>query len=70
MTVEILGRSVPLTLPTEVSIGDGVVEASGAFELNHADLGMQPFTVMLGALQVAEKMSFSYHIVARAEAAP
>lgn len=65
VTVQILGRSVPLTLPGTVTVGDGVVEASGQFDLDHADLGMQPFTVMLGALQVAEKMSFSYHIVAR-----
>lgn len=65
VTVEILGRSVPLTLPGKVTIGDGVIEASGQFDLNHADLGMQPFTVMLGALQVAENMSFSYRIVAR-----
>jgi len=26
---------------------------------------MQPFTVMMGALQVGEKLSFSYRIVAR-----
>ena len=33
--------------------------------LNHADLGMQPFSVMMGALQVGEKLSFSYRVVAR-----
>ena len=63
--VELLGRSVELTVPTEVSVEPERVEARGEFELTHADLGMQPFTVMMGALQVGEKLSFSYRIVAR-----
>ena len=63
--VELLGRAIELTLPTTVSVTPELVEASSEFELNHADLGMQPFSVMMGALQVGEKLSFSYHIVAR-----
>jgi polyisoprenoid-binding protein YceI len=64
LTVELLGRAVDLTVPTKVEVtADGVV-ATGQFELNHADLGMQPFTVMMGALQVGEKLSFSYRVVA------
>ena len=46
----------------------GELRAKGEFELNHADLGMQPFTVMLGALAVGEKLSFSYDIKARRDA--
>ncbi|HVY64503.1 MAG TPA: YceI family protein [Gammaproteobacteria bacterium] len=65
MKVELLGRSIDLTVPTKVTVTDDRVEASGEFELNHADLGMQPFSVMMGALQVGEKLSFSYHVVAR-----
>lgn len=67
VTVELLGRTVDLTVPTEVTIADGEVHAKGEFELNHADLGMQPFSVMLGALQVGEKLSFVYDIKARRE---
>jgi len=67
-TVEILGRSMPLTIPTQVSVDGDVITASGEFELNHADLGMKPFTVMLGALAVGEKLSFKYSIKARREA--
>jgi polyisoprenoid-binding protein YceI len=63
--VEILGRVVDLVLPTTIGVSPDLVEASGQFELDHADLGMQPFSVMMGALQVAPKLSFSYHIVAR-----
>jgi hypothetical protein len=65
ITVELLGRSVPLTVPTHVEVSADSVVASGEFELNHADLGMQPFSVMMGALQVGEKLSFSYRVIAR-----
>ena len=41
--------------------------AKGEFELNHADLGMKPFSVMMGALQVGEKLTFTYDVKARRE---
>jgi polyisoprenoid-binding protein YceI len=64
--VELLGRSVELTVPTKVEMhGDDVV-ASGEFDLTHTALGMMPFTVMLGALQVADNMKFVYRIHATA----
>jgi polyisoprenoid-binding protein YceI len=65
VTIELLGRSVPVVVPTEVTIDGDVLRAKGQFELNHADLGMQPFSVMMGALQVGEKLSFAYDVVAR-----
>jgi polyisoprenoid-binding protein YceI len=65
--VEMLGRTVDLTVPTEVSIDNGELRAKGEFELDHADLGMQPFSVMMGALQVGEKLSFIYDVKARRE---
>ena len=65
LKIELLGRTVDLTVPTKVMVTDDRVEASGEFDLNHADLGMQPFTALMGALSVGEKMSFSYHVVAR-----
>ncbi len=63
--VELLGRTVDLKVPTEVTIEDEVLRAKGEFELNHADLGMKPFSVMAGALQVGEKLSFRYDVTAR-----
>ena len=65
VTVEILGRSVALTIPTQVVVNDRIVEANGEFELTHEQLGMKPFSVAMGALQVADKMRFSYHIRAQ-----
>jgi len=63
--VEMLGRVIDLKVPTQVTIDGDQLRATGAFELNHADLGMQPFSVMAGALQVGEKLSFTYDIRAR-----
>jgi hypothetical protein len=63
--VQLLGRTVDLKVPTSVALEGDVLRARGEFELNHADLGMQPFSVMMGALQVGEKLSFSYDVTAR-----
>jgi len=68
ITVELLGRSVPITVPTKVELRGNELTASGEFELTHAQLGMMPFSVMLGALQVADKMKFVYRIHATAAA--
>ena len=37
---------------------------SGAFELTHAQLGLKPYSVALGALRVAEDMHVSYRLIA------
>jgi len=70
ITVELLGRSVPLTVPTKVEMHGDDLTASGEFDLTHATLGMMPFTVMLGALQVADNMKFVYRIHAVASPPP
>ena len=62
LAIEILGRTVELTLPTQVVVeGDSLV-ASGSFTLSHETLGMTPFSVMMGAVQVGEDLDFVYEI--------
>jgi polyisoprenoid-binding protein YceI len=63
--VEMLGRTIDLTVPTEVTIDGDQLRAKGEFELAHADLGMEPFTALAGALQVGETLSFTYDVTAR-----
>jgi hypothetical protein len=65
LTVDLVGKSIDLTVPAEVTVDDAGVAAHGTFELTHSELGLQPFSVMLGAIQVADKMSFSYDIKTR-----
>jgi hypothetical protein len=64
VTVEMLGRSVELSVPSTVRVEGDTLVASGEFSLEHADLGMEPFSVMMGALQVGKQLDFSYRIVA------
>jgi polyisoprenoid-binding protein YceI len=62
LTIRIAGKTVEVTAPAAVEIGPNTVEASGAFTLTHAELGLTPFSVMMGALQVAEEIGFEYDI--------
>jgi hypothetical protein len=62
LTIDLLGRSVTHTVPTSVVVeGDGLI-ATGEFALQHADLGMKPFSVMMGALQVGDQLDFIYRV--------
>ena len=65
LTIELLGRVVELQVPTTLLLDGDVLEATGTFRLSHSDLGMRPFTAMLGALRVAEEMDFKYRVRAQ-----
>jgi polyisoprenoid-binding protein YceI len=60
------GQTRTFSVPLSYELGDGVVSVSGAFALRQSDLGLTPFSAMLGALQVQDEMHISFHIVARA----
>jgi hypothetical protein len=65
LEIDIVGRTVSVTAPATVDIDDQRVEARGEFRLTHEQLGLMPFSIMMGALRVAEEMDFTYRIVAR-----
>jgi len=65
LTVHIAGNTAELVVPVTVRIDDEVVQAEGSFQLTHEQLGLRPFSALLGAIKVAEQMDFSYFIVAR-----
>lgn len=65
LSIALLGQSLNLTVPVDVLRADAAgVEVRSEFRLQHADLGMTPFSVMMGALQVAPEIDFTVHIVA------
>jgi polyisoprenoid-binding protein YceI len=70
LTIELLGRSVEVSAPGAVEVDGDSLVASGEFRVTHADLGMSPFSVMLGALAVAEPLDISYRIEARRAEGP
>ena len=57
----VVQRSVPISL----EIGADSLTAQGAVEIDHAELGLAPFSVMLGALRVAETMEIKFSLIAR-----
>jgi hypothetical protein len=61
-TVTLLGRDIELSLPASIAVDGDALTATGTFSLTHEDLGMKPFSVMMGALQVGEQLDFTYEI--------
>jgi hypothetical protein len=63
------GQLRSFTVPVRYRLAeDGGVEAAGEFPLRQTDLGLTPFSALLGALQVQDEMRVSFHLVARAAA--
>ncbi|HEY6823720.1 MAG TPA: YceI family protein [Steroidobacteraceae bacterium] len=63
------GQLRSFTVPVRYRLaGNGTLEATGEFPLRQTDLGLTPFSAMLGALQVQDEMRVSFHIIAQAAA--
>lgn len=62
LSVRILGKVRPLSIPVQVKLmGDRLV-ASGTYKLSHKQLGLKPFTALFGALAVADGIDLKYRI--------
>ena len=60
------GQQHTFNVPLCYRLGDGVLTATGEFPLRQSELGLTPFSAMLGALQVQDEMRIRFRIVARA----
>ena len=67
LSVQLVGQEIKLTIPATLKLEGDQLEASGAVELSHRQLGLKPFSALLGSLRVAEQMKFKYRIRARKE---
>jgi len=69
MTTRITVRDhgVEAELPVSLKRTADALVASGEFDLTHAQLGLTPYSVALGALRVAERMHVRYRLVAQRE---
>jgi polyisoprenoid-binding protein YceI len=67
-SVETLVKDVPRVhrVPLTLERGAAEVVATGEFELKQSDLGLKPFSVMMGALAVQDAMRVRFRVVARA----
>jgi polyisoprenoid-binding protein YceI len=62
LSVQLVGQEIKLTIPATLKLEGDQLEASGAIELSHKQLGLKPFSALLGSLRVAEQMKFKYRI--------
>ncbi|MBF8291644.1 MAG: hypothetical protein HW392_471 [Steroidobacteraceae bacterium] len=49
-------------MPLSVQISDGKIGVHASFKLRHADLGLTPFAVALGALRVRDEIEIDCRI--------
>jgi polyisoprenoid-binding protein YceI len=64
-------HAVEVEVPVTLQRSDEELMASGEFDLTHAELGLTPYSIALGALRVAERMHVRYRLIAlRERAAP
>jgi polyisoprenoid-binding protein YceI len=68
--VALKGRQYPLAVPVSINTFEGGLVAVGRLRLAHSALGLEPFTVALGSLRVADELQVRFSIVARTDGAP
>jgi len=62
LSMEILGRVIEFSVPVSLQIGEDELTVSGELRISHEQLGMQPFSVMMGAIEVADEMDLKYRL--------
>jgi polyisoprenoid-binding protein YceI len=63
--VTIRGQTHSLSVPVTYSFEDSRLIVSGELPIKQTDLGLTPFSAMLGALQVQDELRVRFRIVAR-----
>jgi polyisoprenoid-binding protein YceI len=62
--ITVRGQTHIISVPVTYSLANGQLTASGELPLKQSDLGLTPFTAMLGALAVQDEMKVRFHFVA------
>ena len=67
LTVEarVRGQRSSFEVPVALRREGATLVATGALELRQSQLGLVPFSVMMGALQVQDAMRLEFRVVAR-----
>jgi hypothetical protein len=64
--ITLRGEPHTISVPVRYQLTAGTVIASGEAPLRQTDIGLTPFSALLGALQVQDEMRVRFRIVARA----
>ena len=65
LAVTLRGRETQLTVPLQWEQKDDLLRASGEFSFKQSDLGLEPYSLMMGALRVADEVQARFELVAR-----
>jgi hypothetical protein len=64
VVISVAGHESKIDVPFTFRIDSNRLFASGSFELRQSALGIKPYSLMLGALQVQDAMTIKFQIVA------
>lgn len=64
VAISIAGHESTIDVPFTLASGPDCLSASGSLELRQSALGLTPFSLMLGALQVQDALTIKFQIVA------
>lgn len=56
------GRTRQLAVPATLRLGPQMLSASGSFRVQQTDFGIEPFSVLAGALRVADRLDVTFEI--------
>lgn len=62
VSIHMLGRTIEQTFPASISITADSVIVQGEYRLTHADLGLEPFSLLGGAMAVGAEIDFTYRL--------
>ncbi len=63
--VDVTGHVREIVVPVALQVRGGTLVARGEFTVTHAELGLVPFSVAMGALRVRDDLQVAYRLVAR-----
>jgi YceI-like domain len=66
VTIGVAGHESTIDVPFALQMESGRLTATGTLELRQSALGLAPYSLMLGALQVQDQMTVKFKIVALA----
>jgi hypothetical protein len=65
LEVEVRGARFPVAVPVRYEIAGDTLTVTGAAAVRQSELGLTPFTALLGALAVQDEMRISFRITCR-----
>jgi len=64
VAISVAGHESTVDMPFRLQSGPNELSATGSLELRQSELGLTPYSLMLGALQVQDAMTLKFTIVA------